>query len=127
MCRRLERVSGEWIGTVRRAKLRGYVKKGATVKERYIGKYGIGVRIKSHLDGSQYHETIRTVQDDKQWFNVTFERDHINQPAERNTISVLNIVKKNDGYYCDWGDGVSVFFPNDWRLVESDVWGVLGV
>lgn len=117
----------EWIDTARRARLRGYVRQGGTVKERYIGKHGIGVKIKTHLDGSHYYETIRTVQDAKQWFNVTFERDHINQPSERNTVPVLNVVKKNDGYYCEWGDGVTVFFPNAWRLVESDVWEVLGV
>lgn len=117
----------EWIDTARRARLRGYVRQGGTVKERYIGKHGIGVKIKTHLDGSHYYETIRTVQDSKQWFNVTFELDRINQPSVRNIVPVLNVVKKNDGYYCEWCDGVTIFFPNAWRLVESDVWKVLGV
>lgn len=119
--------SGEWIGTVRRAKLRGYVKKGATVKARYVGKYGVGVRCKNHLTTTHYMESIRIVQNPDHYFNATFERDRINQPPERRSVSVLDIVKKNDGYYCKIGYGVTGFFTNDWKLVECDVWEVLGV
>lgn len=120
-------IMSEWIDTARKARLRGYIKMGDNVKERYVGKYGIGVRIKSHLNTSFYLEVIRTVQDDSQWFCATFERDRINQPPESRTITVLNIVKKNDGYHCKLGDGATLNFTNDWKVVECDVWEVIGV
>lgn len=118
-------VSGEWIGTVRRAKLRGYVKKGTTVKMRYVGKHGVGAKYKNHLSTTYYTETIRVVENPDHWFNATFER--LTKPIERRCVSVLNIVKRNDGYYCKLGDGVTCLYANDWTLVECDVWEVLGV
>lgn len=119
-------VSG-WIGVARRERLRGYIKRGVTVKERYVGKHGIGIRYKNHLDASHYYETIRTVTVDKQWFTVTFERERINQPPEQRNLVVLNVRKRNNGYYCKLGDGITGILTNDWKLVESDVWEVLGV
>lgn len=128
MCRKLERVSGEWIGVVRNIDLRGYVKQGEEVKERYAGKYGVGERIKAHRDGSYYNETIRTIQRPDLYFTASFRRkSDAGDIYKYKDFSVLNVVKKNDGWHCMLADGITAILTNDWTLVECDVWEVLGV
>lgn len=118
----------KWIDTARKARLRGYIKQGVSVKERYIGKYGIGVRIKTHLDSMYYNETVRTIQNPDSYFTVTFRKKSDNGEVYRyKDFEVLNVVKRNDGYYCNIADGITGILKPDWELYKCDVWEVLGV
>lgn len=117
----------EWIGVARNMDLRGYVKRGNVVKQRYVGKYGIGVRMKEHRDDFYYNETIRTVQSPDIYFTVNFCKLIDDKIPIYKTFTVKDVHKKNDGYYCNIADGITTILTNDWSLVECDVWEVLGV
>lgn len=118
----------EWIGVARKARLRGYVKQGAVLKERYVGKYGIGVRIKTHIDSAYYNETVRTVQKPDAYFTAVFrKKSDVGETYRYKDFAVLNVVKRNDGYYCNLADGITAILKPDWELYKCDVWEVLGV
>lgn len=117
-----------WIDTASEKMLRGYIKKYEYTKERYFGKYGVGIRIKIHHDKMYYKEIIRTVYKDDQWFTAVFRRNIPGRDAyEYRAFTVLNIEKHNDGAYCKLGDGITGILKPEWELYKCDVWEVLGV
>lgn len=63
-----------WIDVARKTRLRGYIKKGYTLTERYIGKYGVGIRIKTEIDSAYYLEVLRTVQKPEVYFTASFRK-----------------------------------------------------
>ena len=120
--------SAGWIDVARNARLRGYIKRGVTVKERYVGKYGVGVRIKTHIDSTYYSEIVRTVQKPDVYFTAVFrKKSDVGDVYKYKEFTVLNIIKRNDGYHCNLADGITAILKPDWELYKSDVWEVLGV